>query len=88
MQQPGTGKPRSGEHKAPVPLRAERFYKLGDDWYFLVRGGARFGPYRSCMEAEQAVRQFFNPGAPPKRSAVVHPFGSQRAKSWRRQQNR
>jgi hypothetical protein len=75
---------RADEQGRPFPLRAERFYKLGDDWYFLVRGGTQFGPYRSRAEADQAVRQFFRPAdAQPASGGVVHPFGSQRAKRWR-----
>ncbi|MFC6633508.1 DUF6316 family protein [Microbulbifer taiwanensis] len=79
---------RAGEEGQPLPPRSDRFYKLGDDWYFQVRGGACFGPYPCRDEAERAVRFYFYPPrvtyGKQQKGAVIHPFGSQRAKHWRR----
>lgn len=41
-----------------VPIRSNRFFKLGDHWYFSVRGGASVGPYNSHTLAEGAVRDY------------------------------
>ncbi|SHF22334.1 hypothetical protein SAMN04487965_1672 [Microbulbifer donghaiensis] len=77
---------RAGEEGRPIPLRSDRFYKLGDDWYFQVRGGKSFGPFACRSEAERAVHLFFDPptkGGGNQKGAVIHPFGRQRAKLWR-----
>ena len=78
---------RAGEEDAPIPSRSDRFYKLGDDWYFQVRGGDCFGPYPCRDEAQRAVRQFFRSAASSGHQgggAVIRPFGNQRARQWRR----
>lgn len=82
---------RAGETGRGIPPRSDRFYKLGDDWYFQVRGGKCFGPYPCRAEAQRAVQHFFgtgsardNPYAQAGRGAVVHPFGSLRARRWHR----
>ncbi|WP_141398497.1 MULTISPECIES: DUF6316 family protein [Microbulbifer] len=93
---------RKGEQGRPIPPRSDRFYKVGDDWYFQVRGGTCFGPYPCRASADQAVRLYF--GLPledgsrgssssptkqnPAKGANVHPFGSRRAHRWRREQRR
>lgn len=76
---------RAGEEGVPIPPRSDRFYKVGDDWFFQIRGGACFGPYTCRREAEEAVRVYFQPPTEPRGQgggAVIHPFGSQRAKHW------
>ncbi|SDK64001.1 DUF6316 family protein [Microbulbifer yueqingensis] len=85
---------RAGESGRGIPPRSERFYKLDDDWYFQVRGGKSFGPFPCRAEAERAVRHFFGTGGPGDNpyaqcgkngsGAVVHPFGSLRARRWHR----
>lgn len=74
---------RRGEHGPNIPPRSDRFYKLGDEWYFNARGGKAFGPYRCKEEAAQAVERLLNPAQDY--HGNVHPFGSLRAKRWRRQ---
>ncbi|WP_369414668.1 DUF6316 family protein [Microbulbifer elongatus] len=72
---------RRGEEGSNIPPRSDRYYKLGDDWYFNARGGKTFGPYPCKAEAEKAARQFLNP--PQHYTGNVRPFGSLRAKRWR-----
>ena len=72
---------RRGEKDKSIPPRAERFYKLDDDWYFTVRGGNTFGPFTCKAEAENAVENFLNPLK--EYSGNVRPFGSLRARRWR-----
>ncbi|MFV8780928.1 DUF6316 family protein [Microbulbifer sp. SA54] len=72
---------RRGEEEQPIPPRAERFYKLGDNWYFNIRGGKVFGPYSCRAEAENAVEKFLNPAR--EYTGNVRPFGSLRARRWR-----
>ncbi|WP_346838033.1 DUF6316 family protein [Microbulbifer sp. SAOS-129_SWC] len=73
---------RAGEAGRRIPPRSDRFFKLGDDWYFQIRGGNRFGPF-SCRDmAQRAVCQMFP--RPGHGGATVHPFGSLRARRWRR----
>ncbi|MCK7597774.1 DUF6316 family protein [Microbulbifer sp. CAU 1566] len=74
---------RRGEQGQTIPPRADRFYKLGDDWYFTVRGGKAFGPFTCRAEAEKAVEKFLNPAK--EYAGNVRPFGSLRAKRWRSQ---
>lgn len=73
---------RRGEEARTIPARTERFYKLGNDWYFNVRGGKTFGPYPCREEAEKAVAKFLNPAS--EYSGNVRPFGSLRASRLRR----
>ncbi|QIL90962.1 DUF6316 family protein [Microbulbifer harenosus] len=75
---------RRGEQGAPIPPRADRFFKVDDDWYFTVRGGKTFGPFCCREEAEKAVDNYLNPRQ--KYSGNVRPFGSQRARHWYRTQ--
>ncbi|WP_078084408.1 DUF6316 family protein [Microbulbifer mangrovi] len=71
---------RRGEQGQSIPPRADRFFKLDDDWYFTVRGGNTFGPFACKAEAEKAVDRFLNPLK--EYSGNVRPFGSQRARRW------
>ncbi|WP_323846406.1 DUF6316 family protein [Microbulbifer magnicolonia] len=81
---------RAGEQGQPIPLRSDRFYKLGDEWYFQIRGGACFGPFACRSEAARTARLFF---CPPRDSsgnptgAVIHPFGSRPAKQRQKNHN-
>jgi len=74
---------RRGEQGNVVPPRAERFYKVDDDWYFLVRGGRTFGPFSCREEAVKAFENYLNPIQDFRGN--VRPFGSQRARRWRNQ---
>ncbi|WP_308365150.1 MULTISPECIES: hypothetical protein [unclassified Microbulbifer] len=74
---------RTGEKGTTIPPRSARYYKLENDWYFQVRGGASFGPYRCCDEARGAVRQLFH-----LEDNVVRPFGSLSTKPRRNGQTR
>lgn len=82
---------RAGEEGQPIPPRSDRFYKVGDDWHFQVRGGTCYGPYACRSEAERAVQLFLHPQDNRDgraKGAVVHPFGSQLAKRWRKNHKR
>ncbi|MCX2783634.1 DUF6316 family protein [Microbulbifer thermotolerans] len=72
---------RAGEERRPLPPRSDRFYKLGDDWYFQVRGGACFGPYPCREEARRAVEQFFKreKDGSERKIALIHPLINRRA---------
>lgn len=72
---------RRGENGTSIPPRADRFFKLDDDWYFTVRGGKTFGPYACREEAEKAVDNFLSPRS--NYTGNVRPFGSLRARRWR-----
>ncbi|MFD1217004.1 MULTISPECIES: DUF6316 family protein [Microbulbifer] len=72
---------RRGEQGKVIPPRADRYYKVENDWYFQVRGGRTFGPFRCREEAEKAFGQYLNP--PHNYRGNVRPFGSQRARRWR-----
>ena len=72
---------RRGEEGQQIPPRAERYYKLGNEWYFNVRGGQTFGPFCCREEAEQAFEKFLHPTTDYKGN--VRPFGSLRARHWR-----
>lgn len=41
-----------------LPERSERFYQIGNDWYFAVRKGADQGPYPGKDEARAALRTY------------------------------
>nr|WP_010133118.1 DUF6316 family protein [Microbulbifer agarilyticus] len=73
---------RRGEQNTRIPARSDRFYKLGDDWYFNVRGGKAFGPYRCRDEAEKALQAFLHPKHDY--HGNVRPFGRLRRPSLRR----
>ncbi|MEW5248684.1 DUF6316 family protein [Microbulbifer sp. 2201CG32-9] len=73
---------RNGEEGQPIPPRSDRFYKVGDDWYFQVRGGRCFGPYPCRSEAEQALTTLFDPRAKENNSSsVVHLFAGRHSKN-------
>ena len=74
---------RRGEQGVDIPPRSDRFYKLGDDWYFNARGGKVFGPFSCKEEALKAAERFLNPAQGY--TGNVRPFGSLRAQRWRRQ---
>lgn len=44
--------------RGDTPSRSDRFYQIGDEWYFAVRKGPDQGPYRSKDEARAALRVF------------------------------
>ncbi|GEM_PF-1498474 len=72
---------RRGEEGQTIPPRAERFYKLEDEWYFNVRGGKTFGPYACREQAANALEKLLNPVREYKGN--VRPFGNLRARRWR-----
>ncbi|WP_105102391.1 DUF6316 family protein [Microbulbifer pacificus] len=72
---------RRGEQGNPIPPRADRFFKVDNDWFFTVRGGNTFGPFSCREEAEKAVDKYLNPLQ--EYSGNVRPFGSLRARRWR-----
>ncbi|WGL15637.1 DUF6316 family protein [Microbulbifer bruguierae] len=76
---------RRGEQNTSIPPRAERYFKLDDDWYFTVRGGNTFGPYPCREEAQKAVEKFLDPAQAY--TGNVRPFGSLRARRWLKQRN-
>ena len=43
---------------AEIPSRANRFYKLSDNWYFTTREGFSMGPYDSQEEAQAGTSDF------------------------------
>jgi len=38
-------KPRTGEDNASIPFRSNRFFCVGNRWYFTTREGFDSGPY-------------------------------------------
>jgi Domain of unknown function (DUF6316) len=72
---------RRGEQGTPIPPRAERYFKVDNDWYFTVRGGNTFGPFPCREAAVSAVDHYLNPLK--EYSGNVRPFGSLRARRWR-----
>ncbi len=43
---------------AEIPSRANRFYKLSDNWYFTTREGLSMGPYDSQEEAKTGTSDY------------------------------
>lgn len=39
-------------------FRANRFYRLKDNWYFSTREGVDFGPFTTKEEAEEELKDF------------------------------
>ena len=48
---------RAGENGA-APLRHNRFFVVGGEWYFNTREGAPMGPFDDRREAEQGLYDF------------------------------
>jgi hypothetical protein len=48
---------RSEEH-GQIPLRSDRFYAVGKQWYFAVRKGRDQGPFPSHDVARAALRRY------------------------------
>ncbi len=36
----------------------DRFYRVGDDWFFAIRRGVDQGPYQTREDAQRALRLF------------------------------
>ena len=50
---------RSGELGA-VPFRSDRFFCVGNQWYFSTREGFESGPYSDKQRAEQSLNRFLD----------------------------
>lgn len=48
---------RQGE-QGSLPFRTERFFAVGNRWYFATREGVDSGPYASRDRAEEGLRRF------------------------------
>ncbi|KXS52230.1 MAG: hypothetical protein AWU57_3379 [Marinobacter sp. T13-3] len=51
--------PRSGED-GPVPFRCNRFFCVGNKWYFTTREGFDSGPFASRQRAEIGLKRFLH----------------------------
>lgn len=40
--------------------RSERFFQTESGWFFLIRQGAKFGPYESKKNAQKSFGDFFD----------------------------
>ena len=38
--------------------RSARFFQKGSDWYFRTREGFELGPYDTCLEAHQGLKDY------------------------------
>lgn len=47
---------RFDDEAVQTPQRSDRFYQVGDKWYFAVRKGPDRGPFASKEEARAALR--------------------------------
>ncbi|WLQ14038.1 DUF6316 family protein [Hahella aquimaris] len=41
-----------------TPFRSDRFFAVGDKWYFSTREGFDSGPYAAKERAEEGLRRF------------------------------
>jgi len=48
---------RTGE-KGPIPFRSDRFFCLGNRWYFSTREGFNSGPFASRERAEAGLDRY------------------------------
>ncbi len=48
---------RSGE-SGNIPFRSERFFQVGNDWYFTARGGEDRGPFETRDDAKAELQLF------------------------------
>jgi len=50
---------RAGE-QGSVPFRSNRFFCVGNKWYFTTREGFDSGPFASRERAEEGLRRFLH----------------------------
>ena len=50
---------RSGE-LGTIPFRSDRFFCVGNQWYFSTREGFESGPYSDKERAEQSLNRFLD----------------------------
>jgi hypothetical protein len=43
-----------------IPFRSDRFFSVGDKWYFTTREGFDSGPYANRERAEKSLKRFLN----------------------------
>lgn len=43
-----------------IPFRSDRFFTVGDKWYFTTREGFDSGPYANRERAEKSLQRFLN----------------------------
>lgn len=48
------------KNQSEIPLRSNRFFKLGDGWYFTAREGVTMGAYDSHELAEKAIADYID----------------------------
>lgn len=53
-------KQRTGEENAPIPFRSNRFFCVGNRWYFTTREGFDSGPYATRERAETGLKRFLS----------------------------
>ena len=50
---------RQGE-QGPIPFRSDRFFRVGDKWYFTTREGFDSGPYADKQRAKTGLSRFLD----------------------------
>lgn len=50
---------RTGEN-GDTPFRSNRFFSVGDKWYFSTREGFDSGPYANKARAETSLKRFLH----------------------------
>lgn len=50
---------RAGE-LGEIPFRSDRFFCVGNQWYFSTREGFDSGPYANKNRAEESLRRFLH----------------------------
>jgi hypothetical protein len=64
---------RASDPESRLYFRSDRFFQVGESWYFMSRENPNVGPYRSHKEATAALTSFLKranaPAAPIKEAA-------------------
>lgn len=56
------------------PLRSDRFFAIGSEWYFSTREGASIGPFTAKKDAETGLNdfiEFLNVAEPSAKSLLL-----------------
>lgn len=52
--------PRKGEQDIPITFRTNRFFTIGNNWYFSTREGIERGPFNTKEFAQQAINTYIS----------------------------
>ena len=55
---------RTGDNNISVMFRSNRFYMMGNNWYFSTREGIDQGPYSSRIEAHDVMQNYIRQQKP------------------------